>query len=91
MAAGGAHDAAVAQPPASAVTAPRAHEPLRPSHPFEVVKTVGIGAEPRLELAQGPGVVLAATGAGHPNSLLRLNGDPRPSLCKDQLILGALR
>ncbi len=76
MAAGGAHDAAVAEPPASAVTALQAHEPLGPSHPFEVVKTAGIGAKPCLELAQGPRVVHAATGAGHPNSLLRLNGDP---------------
>ena len=54
MPAGGAHDAAVPEPPAFAEAALRAHEPLRPSHPLQVVQTVGIGAEPSLELAHRP-------------------------------------
>src|SRR5258708_30046602 len=93
MAAGGAHDAAIAEPPASAVAALRAHEPLWPSHPLEVVETVGIGTEPSLELAHGPRVVHAATGPGHPANLLRLNGDPQPSLCAadGNSVLGSCR
>src|SRR5258708_22077139 len=82
MAEGGEHEAAIAEPPASAVAALRAHEPLWPSHPLEVVETVGIGTEPSVELAHGPRVVHAATGPGHPANLLRLNGDPQRRLCR---------
>jgi len=77
VAAGGAHDAAVAEPPASAAGTVRAHEPPWPSHPLQVVKAVGIGAEPRLELAHRPGIMYAAAGHGHSANLLRLNGDPK--------------
>src|SRR5258708_15023007 len=90
MAAGGAHDAAIAEPPASAVAALRAHEPLWPSHPLEVVETVGIGTEPSLELAHGPRVVHAATGPGHPANLLRLNGDPQGGYCTRRMGLPAV-
>jgi hypothetical protein len=62
----GAHDPAVAQPPAPADAALRAHEPLRPPHPLQVVQAVSIGAEPRLELSPGPGVVPAPTEPGLP-------------------------
>ena len=58
----------------------RAHEPQWPSHPLQVVKAVGIGAESCLKLAHGPGVMHAAARPGQPVNLLRLNGNPRTAV-----------
>jgi hypothetical protein len=57
-------------------TAGRAGETTGSAQPFQVVETVGVGAEPCLELAHGPGILPAATKHGHHAMLLRLNGDP---------------
>ena len=67
---------AIAELPASGITAGRAGETTGPAQPLQVVETVGVGAEPCLELAHGPGVMPAATKPGHHAMLLRLNGDP---------------
>ena len=47
----------VAQSPAARLPACRAHEPVRPAQPLQVIQTVGVGAEPRLELAHRTRVI----------------------------------
>ena len=51
----------IAQPPATELSAARAHEALRPPQPLQVVQAVSVGHEPRLQLAQRPRIV----GPGH--------------------------
>src|SRR6185437_4089568 len=80
--AGGAHDPAITRPPASNAVAPGAFEPVWPAQPLQIVQAVGIGAEPGLKLADRAWVVQPATDLSHGLSLLRLNGEPRPPLCR---------
>ena len=69
----GALVAPVGPKPAAAVLAPRAHEPLRPAQPVEVVQAVLVGGEPRLELVGRARIVQPAPGVvGH-------DGKPTPS------------
>jgi hypothetical protein len=81
MAAAGAHDPTVTQPPAPTMAALRADESLGPAQPMEVVPARGIGPEPGLELAERPRVVHTATGTFHRQRLLRLNGEPEGNYC----------
>src|SRR5665213_1889850 len=74
-AAGSAHQPAIGQPPATGVSAARAHEPLWPPQPLQVVPAVSVGREPGRELAHRPRVVDAGQRArDHPIILLRLDG-----------------
>jgi hypothetical protein len=60
------------------VAAVRTDETGRPAQPLQVVQAVGVGLEPRLELAEGTRVVNACDGISMPVvcDQLRLNGYP---------------
>lgn len=47
----------VVQPPATKLSAVRAHEPARPAQPLQVVQTISVGAKPGQKLAHRPPVV----------------------------------
>ena len=70
---GGALTPAIAQSPASGMTAGRADEPARPAQPLQAVR---VGAEPGLELARRPRVVNPGAGLIHARILLRLTEYP---------------
>ncbi len=54
--------APVRQLPGPAMSALRTGEPIRPAEPVQVVQTVGVGPEPRLELAERARIVLSGLG-----------------------------
>lgn len=66
----------VRHPPPAGVPAVRADEPIRPPQPLEVVQAVGVGAKPRLELAERARVVPSSLGTGDGGILGRLDGYP---------------
>lgn len=74
VAAAGALEPAVTQPPATPVLAVGADEPGRPAQPLQVVQAVRVGPEPGLQLAHGPRTVHARPRVIHELRLLRLDG-----------------
>jgi hypothetical protein len=76
----GAHEPAVSHPPAAVrALARRADEAVRSTQPGQAVH---IRAEPGQEVPGGPGVVQTFCRVEqHAENLLRLSGDPKPTLC----------
>jgi len=72
------------------VTTARARKAIGPAQPLQVIETVRIGPEPRLQLADGRRVVHTGTRLGHPSIVLRLHGYPQSHLTsRAQLIKDA--
>lgn len=75
--------APVADAPSTRVPAGRAHEAIGPPQPFQIIQTVGIGAEPRTELTRRPRIVHGRSGPErlHHPRLVRSNEYPSDALC----------